>query len=162
MTQNPSPVAKQSVSNSLFYLWRCIIAVVLADGVYHPTERKFLDKAFTAFENAYAVTDEHRKTFSEDLKAPKNIDDLLPHVTEPLHRSLLPYFGQFITLIDGKQHSRETAFLKDIQEKINDPVVREISAELQLAIAARRTSGKIHHFNLIDFLLDRLGIGPLE
>lgn len=162
MTQQPQPAVKQPVSASLFYMWRCIIAIVLADGVYHPTERKFLDKAFSAFENAYDVTDGHRKTFSEDLKAAKSIDDLLPHVTDPLHRSLLPYFGQVITLIDGKQHSRETAFLKDLQEKISDPIVREISAELQLAIAARKTSDKIHHFNLVDFLLDRLGIGPLE
>ena len=159
MIEDTAPPSKQALNESHFYMWRCVIAIVLADGIYHPTERKFLDKAFSALEAAYAVTDEHRKIFSEDLKAAKNVDELLTHVTEPLHRALLPYFGQVITHIDGRQDAKETIFLKHLEEKIWISSTRELHTEIQQAIS----DGKLQRrFKLIDFLLERLGIGPLE
>lgn len=140
-------------------MWRCVITIVLADGIYHPAERKFLDKAFTALEAAYELTTEHRKAFSDDLKAAKNIDELLPNVTEPMHRALLPYFGQVITHIDGKQDTKEAMFLKRLEERVWDPGLQALHAEIQQAITAGKTQRR---FKLIDFLLERLGIGPLD
>jgi hypothetical protein len=159
MTQNPQPVGKLPLNDSHFYLWRCVIAIVLADGVYHPSERKFLDKAFSALEAAYELKDEHRKAFSDDLKAARNIEDLLPHVTEPGHRALLPYFGQVITLIDGRQDTKEAAFMKNLENKVWAPGLEALHSEIQQAISAGKTQRR---FKLIDFLLERLGIGPLD
>jgi hypothetical protein len=159
MTQQPSPAGKQPLNDSHFYMWRCVIAIVLADGIYHPTERKFLDKVFTALENSYELTNEHRKTFSDDLKTARNIEDLLPQVTDPNHRALLPYFGQVITLIDGRQDAREAMFLKDLETKVWEPGLQGLHAEIQQAISAGKTQRR---FKLIDFLLERLGIAPLD
>ncbi|MEZ0225650.1 MAG: hypothetical protein ACAH83_13925 [Alphaproteobacteria bacterium] len=159
MTQQLSPSGKQALNDSHFYMWRCVIAIVLADGVYHPTERKFLDKAFTALESAYELTNEHRKIFSDDLKAARNIDELLPQVTEPGHRALLPYFGQVITHIDGKQDPKEVMFLKNLETKVWAPGLEALHTEIQQAISAGKTQRR---FKLIDFLLERLGIGPLD
>lgn len=159
MTQEPAPAAKPAFTESHFYMWRCVMAIVLADGVYHQTERKLLDKVFSALDSAYAVTNEHRLAFSEDLKSAKNIDELLTHVTEPLHRVLLPYFGQVITLIDGKQDQKEMIFMKNLETKVWDPNVKALHTEISDAIAAGKTSRR---FKLIDFLLERLGIGALD
>jgi hypothetical protein len=157
--ENSMPDARKPLTDSHLHLWRCIIAIVLADGVYHQTERKFLDKAFTALESAYVVTDEHRRMFSDDLRTAKNADELLARVTDPAHRALLPYFGQFITHIDGSQHSRETAFIKHLEEKIWDASTESLHAEIQQAISDGKTQRR---FKLIDFLFARLGIGPME
>lgn len=157
--ENTAQNDKKPLTDSHFHLWRCVIAIVLADGVYHPTERKFLDKAFAALEAAYAVTDEHRRIFSDDLKTAKRVDDLLAHITEPAQRALLPYFGQVITHIDGRQDPKEMIFVKHLEEKIWDASTAGIHADIQRAISDGRTQRR---FKLIDFLLGRLDIGPME
>jgi hypothetical protein len=157
--EDTMPDAKKPLNDSHLHLWRCVIAIVLADGVYHQTERKFLDKAFTALESAYAVTDENRRMFSDDLKTAKNVDELLAHVTDPAHRALLPYFGQVITHIDGRLDPREMSFVKRLEDKIWDASTAGLHADIQKAISEGKTQRR---FKLIDFLLGRLGIGPME
>jgi hypothetical protein len=160
MTSEPA-TEKQPLSDSLFHMWRCLVAIIMADGVYHQTERKFLDKAIMALENAYVVTLEHRKTFADDLRHPQNLDDLLPKVTEPLHRVLLPYFCDYISLLDGQAGQSEKAFVKKIRDQLDTPDLRPLIAEVQQSLATKKAEST-RHFQLVDFLLERLGIGRLE
>ena len=152
---------KQPLNASHFHMWRCIVSIIMSDGVYHPSERKFLDKAFSALDQAYAVTNEQKMVFFEDLKNPKDIDQLLTQVTDPLHRALIPWIGQFITMIDGRKDPKEKAFVQALQAKVTTADTGGVAAELEAAINARKAQST-RFFNLIDFLLERLGIGPLE
>ena len=161
MTQENIPDAARPLDDSLFHMWRCLIAVIMSDGVYHPSERKFLDNAIAALERACVVKHEQKLAFFDDLKNPKNVDELLAHVTDPLHRALLPYFGQYITMIDGRKDPKERTFVHQLQAKVRDPVVSQLSADIDAAISAGRAQNNLR-FKLADFLLDRLGIGPLE
>lgn len=149
------------LNDSLFHMWRCLIAVIMSDGVYHPAERKFLDNAIAALERAFVVQHEQKMAFFDDLKNPKNVDELLAHVSDPLHRALLPYFGQYITMIDGRKDPKERTFVHHLQAKVSDPAASALSADIDAAISAGRAQNNLR-FKLVDFLLDRLGIGPLE
>ncbi len=158
----PSEQAERrpKLNNSHFHMWRCIIAIIMSDGVYHPSERKFVDKAFAALDQAYNVTNEQKMAFFDDLKNPKDVDKLLTQVVDPLHRALIPWFGQFITMIDGRKDPREKAFVHSLQVKVRTADTDGVAAELEVAITERKAQST-RFFNLIDFLLERLGIGPL-
>jgi hypothetical protein len=148
------------LNNSHFHMWRCLVAIIMSDGVYHPAERKFVDKAFAALDQSYNVTNEQKMTFFDDLKNPKDVDKILAQVTDPLHRALIPWFGQFITMIDGRKDPREKAFVHSLQVKVKNADTDNVAAELEAAINERKAQST-RFFNLIDFLLERVGIGPL-
>lgn len=160
MTSEPAAVEKQPLSDSLFHLWRCMISLIMADGLYHQSERKFLDSAIRALEQVYVVTTDHRITFADDLREPQNIHELLPRVTEPMHRVLLPYFCEYISLLDGTQGQAEKEFVKQVREQLDTPELKPLQEEFQQALAKKKAESR--YFYPVDYLLARLGIGRLE
>ena len=152
--------SKPPLNDSHFHMWRCVISIIMSDGVYHPAERKFLDKAFAALDQAYAVTNAQKMIYFEDLKNSRNIDELLTHVTDPLHRALIPWFGTFITMVDGRKDPKEKAFGHSLQVKIVGADEGGVAANLEKAINARKAEARL--FSLADFLLEQLGVGRLE
>ncbi|MEZ0259815.1 MAG: hypothetical protein ACAH80_02335 [Alphaproteobacteria bacterium] len=160
MTSEPATAEKPPLSDSLFHVWRCLISLIMADGLYHQAERKFLDSAIRALEQAYVVTMDHRITFADDLREPQSIHDLLPKVTEPLHRVILPYFCEYISLLDGSQGQAEKDFVKQMREHLDTPDLKPQQVEFQKALAAKKAESR--YFYPVDYLLQRLGIGRLE
>ena len=54
-----APQSDQNLSASMFYMWRCVIAVAHAhaDGQVTDKERAYLNNVFSNMDRAYALTD---------------------------------------------------------------------------------------------------------
>jgi len=104
----------QPVSNSTFYMWRCIIAIAHADGTVQPEEKAYIERIIANMDRAYGLTDEQKKTFEQDFQTPQKISDLLPHINDPAVRSQLIYFGGLLAHADGIVTPQEDAILKKL------------------------------------------------
>ncbi len=104
----------QSISTSLFYMWRCVITIAHADGILHAAEIAHLEKIFANMDRVHGMTTEQKATLADDLKNPKNIADLLPHINDPAVRGQLVYFGGLLVRADGEMHPSEETILKKL------------------------------------------------
>ncbi len=167
---------KKELSDSLFYMWRCVIAIAHADGTIPAQERDYLDKVIGNLERIYGLTPDQDKVLEADLKEPRKISDLLPHVTAPEDRASLIYFGDLVAHADGTITPNEHNILQklhDDQMKTID--VQKLKLEIDADIAARRderaremadihkTEQKKHPvFAALDRLMLRFGIDILD
>ncbi len=113
-TPRTAKSSKNDFSTSMFYMWRCIVAIAHADGVVHEKEREYLARVFQGMERVYDMKDEHRQAFADDLIHPKNIADLLRYINDPACRAQLIYFGGLLARADGVLDVREDAILKKL------------------------------------------------
>ena len=173
MTNTSAQPAKRQVSESLYYMWRCIIVMAHADGVVHEKEQEFFDKVFTNMARAYALTPEQQATFVSDLKTAQNIDELLPHVKDPEFRSLLLYFSQVVAWIDGNLSPDESELLRKLHAAFGkgtdtNEVMQKIRADIADQMFKRKSdlqSKQLERnplFYALDALLMRLGIDLLD
>jgi tellurite resistance protein len=174
MTNPSAQPAKKPVSDSMFYMWRCIIVMAHADGVIHDKEQEFFDKVFANMGRVYALTQEHLDTFAADLKKAQDIDTLLPYVKDVEFRSLLLYFSQVVAWIDGNLSQDESELLKKLHTAFGKaPETGEVMAKIRLDIADqmfKRKSDLVQQkhlernplFYALDALLLRLGIELLD
>jgi uncharacterized tellurite resistance protein B-like protein len=174
MTNTSAQPCKKPVSESLYYMWRCIIVMAHADGVVHEKEQEFFDKVFANMARAYALTPAQQETFASDLKTAQNIDALLPHVTDPEFRSLLLYFSQVVAWIDGNLSPDESNLLRKLHDAFGkgpetNEVMQRIRADIADQMFKRRADQQQSRqlernplFYALDALLMRLGIDLLE
>lgn len=163
-----APQSGKTLSTSMFYMWRCVIAVAHADGRVSDAERAYLAKVFAGMERAYGLTPEQKKTFEADLAAPQKIPDLLPYINDPEARGQLVYFAGLLAHADGILAPEEDVILKKLRaeqlsgldmEKIRADVKAHVDDEMWHQELLR---GQIRPQSglgaLIDALLLRLGI----
>lgn len=173
MTSTSAQPAKKPVSESLFYMWRCIIVMAHADGVVHEKEREFFDKVFANMARAYALTPAQQEVFASDLKVAQNIDELLPHVKDPEFRGLLLYFSQVVAWIDGNLSPDESELLRKLHGAFGKaPETGELMQKIRADIADQMFKRKADLqskqlernplFYALDALLMRLGIDLLD
>lgn len=125
----------ETVSTSMFYMWRCIICIAHADGVIHAQEVEYLRRIFKNMDRAYGLTDEQKAIFEDDLENPKQIRDLLPYINDPYFRSQLIYFGGLLTHADGHLHPEEDALLKKLRaDQLASLDMEQIRADVHKAV----------------------------
>lgn len=173
MSKSSAQPGIMPVSDSFFYMWRCIIVMAHADGVIHEKEREFFEKVFVNMARVYALTPEHLKAFTGDLEKAQNIDTLMSHIKDPECRSLLLYFSQVVAWIDGHLSPDESDLLKKLHAAFGKaPETGEMMAKIRQDIAdqmfKRKTDLEQRHlernplFYALDALLLRLGIDHLD
>ena len=110
------PQTGQNISTSMFYMWRCVIAVAHAhaDGRVTDKERAYLNNVFVNMDRAYALTDEQKKTFADDIENPKNVSDLLKYINDPSVRGQLIYFCGMLVHADDTVDPLEDAIIKKL------------------------------------------------
>lgn len=172
MNQTSPQPALKPVSESLFYMWRCVICMAHADGVVHEKERAFFDGIFTHMGRAYDLTSEHLETFAKDLEEQQDLDALLTHLTDPECKSLLIFFSQVVACSDGKLDFEEAALIGKLDGAFGaQPDTEETVAQIRNDIAERMKLYKEagHQkpdrpavYYALDALLLRLGIDVLD
>src|SRR5574337_389569 len=108
MTPVQPQVSGQPISNSTFYMWRCIIAIAHADGMIQEQERAYIQKIIDNMDRVYGLTPAQKAAFASDLNAskPQNIADLLRNINDPACRAQLVYFGGLLARADGVMDPR--------------------------------------------------------
>ena len=110
----PPVVVGQPLSESAFYMWRCIIAVAQADGAVQDAELEYLNKVFAGMERDSMLSRDQHETLGEDLVTPQNIGSLLKHVTDHGDRHQLVYFAALMAQSNGELDPGEEAIIRTI------------------------------------------------
>jgi tellurite resistance protein len=170
MGQTQPYTSGRPLGDSLFAMWRCVIAVAHADGLVHEEELAHFAKIFGYLGTAFAVTPEQRERFEADLKQAQELGSLLPRVTDAEQRCLLVNFAHVVAHVDGELHPNEAALLtvldKAVPEtpetaKIRDDIRRDIVKQMaqhagdQMSEEGARSCTLTYALNA---LLHRLGI----
>ena len=113
-----NPQSGQNLSNNMFYMWRCIIAVAHnhADGRVTDKERAYFEDRFNSLDRAYALTDGQKKTFSDDLENPQKVSELLTHINDPSVRGQLIYFCGLLVHVNPTPDPMEEAIVQKLHD----------------------------------------------
>lgn len=163
---------REPISNSLFYMWRCVICVAHADGRIEAEERSYLERIFTALDRVHGLSEEQKAIFTDDMQKPKDIGSLLRHINDPYFRSQLIYFAHLMVHADGVLHPSEKELvdklrsdqmasldMEQIRRDVHDYVQNEMAAHDEMLQGLRPQKGLTRY---LDFLLLSLGIDVLE
>lgn len=130
---------KSDISDSLFYMWRCVIAIAHADGKIAAQERAYLENVMANLDRVYNLSEDQRTALKTDLDRPQKISDLLPRVTLPADRASLIYFGDVLASADGERSADEDAVLKKLHDDQMSKIdVEKLRAEIDADMAKRR------------------------
>ena len=172
----PDASSKRELTESLFYMWRCVIAIAHADGTVQDQERSYLAGIIANLDRVYGLTGAQKKIFEEDLATARKISDLLPHVTKPEDRASIIYFGDVLSWADGVLEADEEAVLKKLHDdQMSKLDVEKLRTEIETDLAKRREhrtkdmkalhaqeQAKHKVFAAIDRLMLRFGIDLLD
>ena len=162
------PVAQpgyKPVSESMFYMWRCVICMIHADGLVHEREVEVFDRLIAALGQAYILTPEHLETFRADMAPPQDIEKFLPQVTDPECQSLLIFFSQILASADGNVDFEEAELVGRLNGVFGGQLeTAETIAAIRKDITARREAqgeagdGRPEIYYAIGVLMRRLGV----
>lgn len=172
MTQQ-AQAQRQPFTDSMFNMWRCVIAVGHADGVIHEKERELFEKVLRSLAATYELTEEQMATFSRDLSERQDVFGMLPAVTAPECRALLLFFSQIVASIDGTLAYDEATLVGRLHGKIgSSPDTRDRVAEIRRDIADQMSKRRADAgtaaasrnpiYYALDALLLRLGMAPVN
>jgi uncharacterized membrane protein YebE (DUF533 family) len=132
---------KRELSESLIYMWRCVIALAHADGTVQDEEKTYLDNIVANLDRVYGLTPAQKKVFADDMKTPRKISDLLPHVKNPEDRASLIYFGDLLVWKDGELSASEEEILKKLHDDQMSKVdVAKLEAEIKADLKKRQAT----------------------
>lgn len=164
--------ARPALSNSLFHMWRAIVAIAHTDGVLHADERKYFDKIFSGLERAHGMTQEQKAILVDDLAYKKDIAGLIPHITDRADRGQLIYFAGLLARSDGNFDATEESILAKLRtdhmgSADYDSLRREIhdkvsSAAFKEELAVENNRMETIFGRVLDSVLLRFGIDILE
>ena len=103
------------MSESTFYMLRCVVAVACADNVIKQEELLFLRALLSHFKRHLAVSQGQVEQLKDDLRNHQPIEALLPHVTDKADREQLILFAGLLAQSDGEVHPAEEELLQKIQ-----------------------------------------------
>ncbi|MEZ0260719.1 MAG: TerB family tellurite resistance protein [Alphaproteobacteria bacterium] len=160
--------AGEPISTSIFYMWRCVIALAHADGHMHEAEHAYLTRIIGNMDRAFGMTAEQRATFAADLVTPQKMSALLPFINDPACRGQLVYFAWLLAYADGNLDPREDVILKKLRadqlasldmEQIRKDVAAAVASEMfqhDLKISALRPQTGLS--GMLDDILLRAGV----
>jgi len=127
----------EPISTSVFYMWRCVIALAHADGQVHEKEREYLTRIIGNMDRAFGMTAEQKKTFENDLVTPQNISSLLAHINDQSCRGQLVYFAGLLAHADGNLDASEDAILKKLRvDQMSSLDMEQIRKDVAAAVAS--------------------------
>lgn len=137
MTQMQS-ADRPPLSESQYYMWRCVIALAHADGKVQEEERAYLARVIAGLDRRHGLTPEQKQAFRQDLDQPQEIAALLPKVTDPQFRGQLIDFGRTLVWADGELTPDEDAILKKLHvDLVGNLDVDRLRDEVRTELAAR-------------------------
>lgn len=101
----------QTISDSRFFMWRCLFAISHADDVVTPEERSFMNRILSE----EPMTDEQRETLKRDMGHGKDVRALFKHVTDQQDRSEFFDYARTLVWSDGDFSEEEQKLLVDLK-----------------------------------------------
>lgn len=163
----------KTVSNSKFYMLRCLIAMAHADGIVTDAEIAYI----SGIMNRIPLSAEQRSVLENDFETPQDIGNLLRHINDPVYRGQLPYFARILAFKDGHLHPAEKELLDKMHayavdgldmDAIRKEARKAVDAEMLLHDISIQNNRPVkgHHiipwFQWFDELLLKLGIDLLR
>ena len=131
-THDHPSLTEEGVSQSFFYMWRCVVALAHADGVVRKEERDYLNDVFRNM----PLTKEQYQTLLHDLEIPENINDFYKYIEEPEDRAQLVYFARILAFKDGEFHPTEQVLIEKLNIKATENIdMKRVSDDVQAYIA---------------------------
>jgi uncharacterized membrane protein YebE (DUF533 family) len=131
----PPIVVGQPLTESAFYMWRCIIAVAHADGAVQDAELEYLDKMFTQMHRDDALTAEQTEVLGQDLTTPQNVSELLKHVTDHGDRHQLIYYAALMAKANDDLDPGEEDIIRKLSAgEISDAEVDQLLKDIRKAL----------------------------
>lgn len=117
-----------NLSDSKFYMWRAIVALVYADGKKYSEEEEFLEKYFKAL----PLSADQKATLESDMVTPADLDECFAKITEPADRSQFIYFARLLFHSDGDFDITEEELLGKLKGSVTqqvdmDKVMKEVN-----------------------------------
>ena len=97
-------------------MWRLIVAAVHAD--HHIAEEE--TKLINEYLENLKLNQEEKDQLKKELYTPASLDEILPKITHPGHRSQAIYFTRLLLWKDNVLSDEEKLFLKKIKGKFSD------------------------------------------
>lgn len=127
-------IEQEHVPTSKFYMFRCMIVIAHADGVFCDAERAYMYSIMN--HTRVPLTKEQYATLEDDMVNPKAIEDLLPYINDPKYRGQLVYFARLMAAKDGQIDADEETLLNILHAYAVDGLDMDaIRAQVQEAIA---------------------------
>lgn len=124
------------VSNSKFYMLRCIVAMAHADGIITDEERAYV----SALTNRLPLTDEQRNTIETDLGVAQDVADLFRYINDPRYRGQVVYFARLMAHKDGHLDPSEQDLLDRLHALATDGLdMDQIRSDVKKAVEADLT-----------------------
>ena len=138
MGQSKPITENRRMDESLFSMWRAVIAMGHADGVMHDNELAHFRHLFNELDKGFALTPEQRDRLTADLAAPQDMKELVAKITDVEQRCLLVGFAQIVAHIDGELHPKEKEVLLFLLSEVPEtPHSLEISEAIRRDIASQ-------------------------
>ncbi len=148
-------MTNQTVSDSRFYMWRAVIAMVHADGVVTPHETAFIQDSIKDL----GLSQKQIEILSDDLQTPQDSYIMFSKITDPEDKEDYFSLARAIGWSDGNFDKQEKLILKNLEKvHINEEEVlmlnksRSIIHEIELNQDQWRISGVEPRKGIFDFL----------
>ena len=105
-----------TMSESRFYMWRCIVALAHADGTVTPPEREMI---WDALEREELLSKEQREEIMGDMDTPRSVDDLLGRVREGQDRQDLLIKARDLLWRDEIMGGMEERMMRRLRNTVN-------------------------------------------
>lgn len=111
----------EGITESRFYMWRAVIALVHADHVVTPEEKELAESYLANV----SFSEEQGKTLQEDLLEAQNIEEMFNQITEPSDQGEFFGFARMMVWCDGDYDRQE----EEIFERLKNIQMNRINPE---------------------------------
>lgn len=102
---------QKELTESRFYMWRAVVAMVHADTVVKPHEIHFI---LTSTKDL-PFSDDQRRTLMDDIVTPSNMQAMFHKITSPRDKEDFFHLARGVSWADGDLDAREEAMLAHMQ-----------------------------------------------
>ena len=113
------------ISESRFYMWRAVVAMVHADGVVTPHELSFINDHIRQIN----LSPEQIKIVGEDLQTPQDVYDMFARIFENQDKRDFFALARALSWCDGDFANQEKHIIKHLENAIQDNQMRNILDE---------------------------------
>lgn len=115
----------ESISESRFHMWRCVVGMAHADGIITPHELAFIND----YVKDLSFSKEQLDIMGEDLLNPQDVDTLFSSITDPQDKKDFFALARALSWCDGDYDAQEKLIIERLEKSSafeeNQKVLRE-------------------------------------
>lgn len=115
----------EGLSESRFYMWRAVVAMVHADGVVTPHEVSFVND----YIHDVGLSKEQLEMIAQDLQTPQDVYDMYAHIDSKDDKTDFFALARALSWCDGDYDDQEQLIIDRLEEIHMDDESRDLLAE---------------------------------